>query len=88
MSSKSRFLEALESRNVKAVKKIIDKPSFQVNATALPPGSNVQVGFYSVLCAVAESGLVEVAKALLEKEGVQVDAEIGCSGMTALYLAC
>ena len=85
MGIEGRLFAALENSDVKAAKKLIAKPSFDVHASMLPPQH--QVGFYPVICAVAESGLVEVAKCVLEK-GANVDALVGCNGMSALYIAC
>jgi hypothetical protein len=60
------FFQSLQSGNVKQIKRAMEKKSFDANASLMPPSS--PMGHYPVLCAVAESGLGEVAKIILEKK--------------------
>jgi len=78
-----QFFEALQSGNVTKAKKIIRK--LDPNASMLP--ARHEIGHYPPLCAVAETGIVEIMRALIDK-GANVNGEIGMNGMTALYIAC
>mmetsp|Transcript_18567 Transcript_18567/g.30940 ORF Transcript_18567/g.30940 Transcript_18567/m.30940 type:complete len:349 (+) Transcript_18567:108-1154(+) len=80
------FIKALQSGNVKQAKRAMAKNGFDVTASAMPPSA--QMGHYPILCVVAEGGLVEIAKIILEEKGANVNDVIGCNGMSALYIAC
>jgi hypothetical protein len=60
------FLQSLQSGNVKQIKKAMEKSNFRANGSLMPPKD--PMGHYPVLCAVAESGHVEIAKIILEKK--------------------
>eukprot|EP00590_Aulacoseira_subarctica_P011569 CAMPEP_0172419808 /NCGR_PEP_ID=MMETSP1064-20121228/6211_1 /TAXON_ID=202472 /ORGANISM="Aulacoseira subarctica , Strain CCAP 1002/5" /LENGTH=336 /DNA_ID=CAMNT_0013159463 /DNA_START=58 /DNA_END=1068 /DNA_ORIENTATION=- len=80
----SAFFSALQNGNFKKVKKIINGSDFDPNASILPIGN--EYGFYPPLCAVVESGQMELIRLLVER-GANVNDAIGCNGMTPLFLA-
>lgn len=64
----NHFFQSLQSGNVKQIKKAMEKKGFDANASLMPASG--PTGHYPILCAVAESGMGEVAKIILEKKVV------------------
>jgi ankyrin repeat protein len=75
---------ALERSNFKKAKELVNSGRVDVNASLQPP--HHEQGHLPPIAAAALTGSVEVVRALVEK-GADVNAAVGCNGMTALYLA-
>lgn len=85
MSNPTEFVDVLREGNVKKAEKFIEQYNIDVNASIFP--STHACGFYPAICAASEIGNLKMIK-LLVKQGADIDATIGTTGMSALYIAC